>query len=40
LAVLNRNDAAIAETLDVARDLHLVDDRRVDVAGHEEVRVQ
>ena len=40
LAVLDRDDAAVAEALAVARDVDLVDDRRVDVAGDEEVRVQ
>src|SRR6187551_810117 len=40
LAVLDRDDAAVAEALTVARELDLVDDRRVDVTTHEEVRVQ
>ena len=40
LAVLDRDDAAVAETLAVARELDLVDDRCADVARHEEVRVQ
>ena len=40
LAVLDRDDAAVAEALAVARELDLVDDRRIDVARHEEVRVQ
>src|SRR5688572_3490094 len=40
LAVLDRDDAAIAEALAVARELDLIDDRRVHVPAHEKVRVQ
>ena len=39
-AVLDRDDAPRAEALAVARDVDLVDDRRVHVARQQEVRVQ
>ena len=38
--MLDRDDAAVAEALAVARHVHVVDDRRVHVARHEEIRVQ
>ena len=40
LAVLDRYDAAAGEAAAVAAAIHLVDDRRVEIAAAQEVRVQ
>ena len=40
LAVLDRDDAAVGEARAVAAAVHLVDDRRVEVAAPQEIRVQ
>ena len=40
LAMLDRDDAAVGEARTVAAAIHLVDDRRVEVATPQEIRVQ